>query len=119
LSLFSQNCCILLVISEHPVVFSRIILKIENRGAECRIETINPILRGWTHYFVIGASSRCFGYVRDWVEKKVRRHLMRARKRSGFGWKRWSTQWLYRHLGLFGNYRVSRPKQLRLKALPV
>jgi RNA-directed DNA polymerase len=83
------------------------------------IETINPILRGWTHYFVIGASSRCFGYVRDWVEKKVRRHLMRARKRSGFGWKRWSTQWLYRHLGLFGNYRVSRPKQLRLKALPV
>jgi RNA-directed DNA polymerase len=83
------------------------------------IETLNPILRGWTNYFAMGASSRCFGYVRDWVEKKVRRHLMRARKRSGFGWKRWSTQWLYRNLGLFGNYRVSRPKQLRLKALPV
>ena len=23
--------------------------------------------------------------VKDWVEKKVRRHLMRARKRKGFG----------------------------------
>jgi RNA-directed DNA polymerase len=82
------------------------------------IETINPILRGWTNYFAIGASSHCFGYVRDWVEKKVRRHLMRARKRPGFGWKRWSRLWLYRGLGLFGHYRI-RGRQLRLKALPV
>ena len=82
------------------------------------IELINPILRGWTNYFAIGASSRCFGYVRDWVEKKVRRHLMRARKRPGFGWKRWSRRWLYSGLGLFGNYRVRR-RQPRLKALPV
>ena len=29
-----------------------------------------------------------------WVEKKVRRHLMTARNRRGFGWKRWSTAWL-------------------------
>jgi RNA-directed DNA polymerase len=55
----------------------------------------NPILRGWVHYFAIGHASRCFGYIRDWVEKKVRRHLMRARKRQGFGWKRWSRRWLY------------------------
>ena len=83
------------------------------------IELINPILRGWVTYFAIGHSTRCFGYVRDWVEKKVRRHLMRARKRKGFGWKRWSRRWLYDTLGLFGHYRVHRPKQLRLKALPV
>jgi len=83
------------------------------------IERINPILRGWVTYFAIGDSSRCFGYVRDWVEKKIRRHLMRARKRQGFGWKRWSRRWLYDSLGLFGRYRVHRPKQLRLKALPV
>ena len=43
-----------------------------------------------------------------WVEKKVRRHLMRARKRTGFGWKRWSKQWLYNTLGLFNEYRVVR-----------
>ncbi len=82
------------------------------------IERINPILRGWVTYFAFGDSSRCFGYVRDWVEKKIRRHLMRARKRKGFGWKRWSRRWLYDRLGLFGRYRVHRPKQLRLKVLP-
>ena len=82
------------------------------------IDLINPILRGWVSYFAIGHSTRCFGYVRDWVEKKVRRHLMRARKRQGFGWKRWSRRWLYDTLGLFGRYRVYRPRQLRLKALP-
>ena len=54
------------------------------------VKLINPILRGWVHYFAVGHSSRCFGFVRDWVEKKIRRLLMRARKRGGFGWKRWS-----------------------------
>lgn len=82
------------------------------------IEQINPLLRGWVHYFAIGHASRCFSYVQNWVEKKVRRHLMRARQRQGFGWKRWSRPWLYRGLGLFGHYRVARPAQLSLKALP-
>jgi RNA-directed DNA polymerase len=70
------------------------------------IYLINPILRGWVNYFRIGQSSRCFGYVKDWVEKKIRRHLMHARKRKGFGWNRWSTDWLYRTLGLYGDYQV-------------
>jgi RNA-directed DNA polymerase len=72
------------------------------------IELINPILRGWVHYFAVGDSSRCFSYIKLWVEKKVRRHLMRARGREGFGWKRWSRQWLYDTLGLFNGYRVVR-----------
>jgi RNA-directed DNA polymerase len=72
------------------------------------IKLINPILRGWVHYFAVGDSSRCFSYIKLWVEKKVRRHLMRARKRTGFGWKRWSKQWLYTTLGLFNEYRVVR-----------
>ena len=70
------------------------------------IALINPILRGWTNYFRIGQSSRCFSHVKDWVEKKVRRHLMRQRGRLGFGWKRWSRQKLYDRLGLFSEYRV-------------
>ena len=70
------------------------------------IELLNPILRGWINYFAVGHSSRCFSYIRDWVEKKVRRHLMRARKRRGFGWTRWNRQWLYQGLGLYGEYRV-------------
>ncbi|HEY6373518.1 MAG TPA: group II intron reverse transcriptase/maturase [Candidatus Sulfotelmatobacter sp.] len=73
------------------------------------IEVINPILRGWVNYFAVGHSSRCFSFIKDWVEKKIRRHLMRARKRRGFGWQRWSRQWLYSELGLFTGYRVRRP----------
>src|SRR5919198_1447588 len=81
------------------------------------VALINPILRGWVRYFAVGDASRCFGFIKDWVEKKVRRHLMRARKRRGFGWKRWSRQWLYTHLGLFKDYRVQRPRRVP-KALP-
>jgi RNA-directed DNA polymerase len=87
----------------------------QSQPIERVVALINPILRGWVRYFAVGDASRCFGFVKDWVEKKVRRHLMRARKRRGFGWKRWSRQWLYKHLGLFKDYRVQRP---RLKALP-
>jgi RNA-directed DNA polymerase len=71
------------------------------------VELINPILRGWVHYFAVGHSSQCFSFIKEWVDKKIRRHMMRARKRKGFGWKRWSKQWLYNVLGLFNGYRVS------------
>jgi RNA-directed DNA polymerase len=81
------------------------------------VELINPILRGWVNYFAVGHASRCFSFVRDWVEKKIRRHLMRARGRQGFGWDRWSRGWLYDRLGLFNDYRVRRPSP-SLKALP-
>src|SRR5216684_1625884 len=72
------------------------------------IEKINPILRGWVNYFRVGHSSICFGVVKRWVEEKVRRHLMRARGRKGFGWTRWSSQWLYDRLGLFNDYQLRR-----------
>jgi RNA-directed DNA polymerase len=73
------------------------------------IQLINPVLRGWVNYFAAGNSGERFCYIKDWVEKKVRRHLMHARKRKGFGWKRWSRQWLYNNLRLFNSYRVRRP----------
>jgi RNA-directed DNA polymerase len=81
------------------------------------IEIINPILRGWVNYFAVGHSSDCFSFVKDWVEKKIRRHLMRARKRPGFGWKRWSSKWLYAKLGLYNDYRLQRARSLT-KAYP-
>jgi RNA-directed DNA polymerase len=70
------------------------------------IATINPVLRGWVNYFGWGNASRCFRYVRLWVEQRIRRHLARACKRQGFGWKRWSSPWLYDTLGLFDEYRL-------------
>jgi len=71
------------------------------------VELINPVLRGWVGYFAIGHSGRCFGFIKDWVEKKARRHLGRSSKRRGFGWNRWNRQWLYETVGLFNGYRVN------------
>ena len=70
------------------------------------IAEINPILRGWVNYFRVGNAARCFSIVRSWVERKVRRHMTRARGQRGFGWKRWSRVWLHTTLGLFADYRV-------------
>ena len=72
------------------------------------VQLINPILRGWVNYFAVGHSSECFSFIRDWVEKKVRRHMGRSRNRRGFGWKTWSRRWLYDELKLFNGYRVRR-----------
>ena len=79
------------------------------------VQLINPMLRGWVNYFAIGHASECFNFIKDWVEKKVRHHMMRAQKRTGFGWKRWSRQWLYEALRLFNGYRVRRSA---LKVVP-
>ncbi len=81
------------------------------------IQRINPILRGWVNHFRIGHASRCFGYVRLFVERKIRRHLMRACGRKGHGWKRWSSEELVRKLGLFHDYRI-KYFQPPAKALP-
>jgi hypothetical protein len=37
----------------------------------------------------------------------------RARNRRGFGWKRWSRQWLYDELKLFNGYRVNRMSETK------
>jgi len=81
------------------------------------VEKINPVLRGWVNYFRIGNASRCFSYVKRYVEMKIRQHLMRARGRRGHGWKRWSKKELVRKLGLFDDYRL-KPYVPRPKALP-
>jgi RNA-directed DNA polymerase len=76
------------------------------------ISLINPVLRGWVNYFAVGHSSKCFNVIKDWVEKKVRRHLARAQKRKGFGWDQWSTASVYDTTKVFNSYRVKygRPK---------
>lgn len=40
--------------------------------------------------------------------EQIQNELMHARKRKGFGWKRWSRRWVYETLGLFNGYRVRR-----------
>lgn len=68
---------------------------------------INPILRGWVQYFKIGNSSKVFGYVKDWLTRKIRRHLMKAKGKQGFGWKRWSTKGLYAIYNIYSDFKVA------------
>jgi RNA-directed DNA polymerase len=70
------------------------------------VAEINPVVRGWVNYFRTGNSGRCLSYVRNWIERKVRRHMLRARQKKGFGWKRWSSDWIYSTLGLYNDYAV-------------
>jgi group II intron maturase len=48
------------------------------------VKLINPVLRGWVNYFAVGHASACFGFVKDWVEKKIRpRRTGRRQLRGG------------------------------------
>ncbi len=87
----------------------RVFRRHRSQPIERVINLINPVLRGWVNYFAVGALrvSR-FSFIKDWVEKKVRRQLAHAQKRKGFGWGRWSKPWLCDTLGLFNAYRVRR-----------
>jgi RNA-directed DNA polymerase len=90
------------LLAKLKTVFQRYV----SQPVERVIAEINPILRGWVNYFAVGHSSQCFSFISQWVERKIRRHLMRAQGRQGFGWKQWSKDWLYNTLGLFHDYRV-------------
>lgn len=90
------------LLAKLKMVFQRYV----SQPVERVIAEINPILRGWVNYFAVGHSSQCFSFIREWVEKKVRRHLMRAQGLQGFGWKQWSKDWLHNTLGLFHDYKV-------------
>ncbi|MCL0069660.1 group II intron reverse transcriptase/maturase, partial [Dehalococcoidia bacterium] len=74
---------------------------------EVVIARLNRLLRGWVNYFRIGHASRWFNKVRYYVEKKVRRCIRRMRNKAGYGWKRISSDYLYKDLGLYNDYRVS------------
>ena len=65
-------------------------LKVVFRGLKSQpvsrvISKINPILRDGSTTFAIGHASRCFSFIRNWVEERIRRHLAKARLRRGFG----------------------------------
>jgi RNA-directed DNA polymerase len=73
---------------------------------QAAVAKVNVIVRGWVNYFRVGNSSQAFLKVKYQVERKVRRFAARKSKRTGFGWKRWSSDIVYGTWGLFGDYRV-------------
>jgi len=79
------------------------------------ISTVNAVIRGWVNYFRIGNSNRTFCKVREYIEKKVRKFVMKRKKLKGFGWKRWSRADIYQKWGLYNDYRI---KYIHTKADP-
>jgi RNA-directed DNA polymerase len=73
---------------------------------QAAVAKVNVIVRGWVNYFRVGNSSQAFLKVKYQVERKVRRFAARKSKRTGFGWKRWSSDIVYGTWDLFGDYRV-------------
>lgn len=77
-----------------------------NQNVYQMVKGLNPILRGWVNYYRIGHSSREFNYIREWVERKVRRFVRKSQGRSGYGWKEWSKQVVYEDWGLYNDYQI-------------
>ena len=71
------------------------------------VARVNSILRGWVNYFRVGNSSQAFNKVKYHVERKVRRFAAKKSKRTGFGWKRWSSDIVYTSWGLFRDYHLA------------
>jgi len=82
-------------------IFSRYLSQAVSRV----IYQINPVLQGWVNYFRIGNLGSCFRYIRSWVEKRIRRHLTRMRKKQGYGWERWISSKVY-EMGLYNDYQI-------------
>ena len=84
--------------------------KLESQPMTKVRDKINPILRGWIDYFRIGQSGKTFKHIYTWLDRKIRRHLMRARGRRGFGWKRWSTKGLLAIYNIYTDVKLIRWK---------
>jgi RNA-directed DNA polymerase len=59
----------------------------------------------------LGNSNSTFNKVRNDIEKKVRKFVMKRKKLKGFGWKRWSREDIYKKWGLYNDLRVPYSKQ--------
>src|SRR5450631_345997 len=84
---------------------------IEHGGAtpiKMIVANINAALKGWVAYFRVGHASRAFNEVRDYVEMKIRTLLSRRKRRrkTGGGWQRWSSTYLYETLGLYWDWKT-------------
>jgi len=79
----------------------KIPLKVEDQ-----INNLNRYLTGWTNYFRLGHCSKDLNRISQYVNKRVRRLIQRHKGRSGYGWNKTSSNYLYGKLGLFYNYKV-------------
>ena len=71
-----------------------------------QIENLNIFLAGWTGYYRLGHSSQALREISQYTNKRVRRLIQRHKGKSGYGWYKISSEYLYGNLGLFNDYKV-------------
>jgi len=67
---------------------------------QSRIDRLNPLLRGWAGYFSQGPVKQIYRTIDNYVARRLRIWLMRKRGKKGTGYRQYSDQFLYEHLGL-------------------
>ena len=82
--------------------------------SQCHIDGMGELLR-------VGNSSRAFGKIRDYPERKIRTLLPRRKRRQkrSIGWRRWSNEYLYGVLGLYWDWKVHPPPKRRRISMKV
>jgi len=85
------------------------------RGQSPLILTIEdaPQLCCGVIHFRIANSSKKFGKIGVYAANKVRKFMRKRRNKSGYGYKEYPDDYLYKRLGLYRNYRLSWAKALR------
>ena len=82
------------------------------------LERLRPVIVGWVNYFRVGNCAQAFNQIRFEVLRKVRRFATRRIGRCGFGWKRWSSETIYKEWGLVNAYQVQYFYRSPAKVLP-
>jgi RNA-directed DNA polymerase len=67
---------------------------------ESRVEEINSKLRGWAGYFNQGPVCSIYRAIQNYTERRLRIWLMRKHGKNGTGYRQYSDEYLYQHLGL-------------------
>lgn len=70
------------------------------------VKQVNSILRGWVNYYRVGHASNSLNKIRNFVNLRVRRILQRRKGRTGYGFLRYDSDYIYGKLGLFCDYRA-------------
>jgi group II intron reverse transcriptase/maturase len=70
------------------------------------VKELKPVIRGWVNYHRFSNASQKFGKIKWYIEQRVRKFMRRRRGESGYGYKEYPSEYLYRTLGLYNDYRV-------------
>jgi len=71
------------------------------------VKELNAVLRGWVNYYRIGNSTKSFERIQWHAENRVRKFARHRRHETGYGFKEYSVEYLYKTLGLYDDYRLN------------